>query len=420
MDGNAGTTVPAASDPEFEAQERASRRRARRRQLAVVVAVLVVVTAGVGWATHGFSRGAGGLLGAISPHCPPTIGLNGSGSTLISPLMQEWVRAYSDAASTREQGCVIVLPTYSSPGASAGLQSLGAGGTEFVATEQPLNADARANLPAPTLTLPLAAGAVAVAYNVPGIGGGLNLSGSVLAGIYLGAITTWDAAPIAELNPGLSLPATPVTVVHESVGSSSSYVFTGFLSAVNATWATDVGQGSSVDWPAGVAVGGDASTGDLLQNTTGAIGYLGLGSALAIGLTCAKVENPAGKFVAPSPSTVFAALTANKATLPLGNESWQNVSLLDEPGNTSYPIATFTYAIVYADLGRAFGGVLPLNVAQWIAAFLFWMSVAGQNYGASLGYAPFPSMVTNANQQIVELLQYDGVPALGDVDYDGD
>jgi phosphate transport system substrate-binding protein len=109
-------------------------------------------------------------------------------------------------------------------------------------------------------------------------------------------------------------------------------------------------------------------------------------------------------------------------TLPLGNQSWQNVSLLDEPGAGSYPLTTFTYAIVYADLGHAYDGTLSQNAAAWLASFLYWMSVAEQpyGYGTSLGYPPLPPHVTTSNVQIVELLMYDGIPALGDVDYDGD
>lgn len=419
MDAQAERAAAMVADAEAEAQERFGRRRRRRARLGAILAVALIATGGLAWVTDGFSH-PGGLLRSVMPQCPPTVALNGSGSTLITPLMQQWVLAYSDAASTREQGCVVVLPTYTSSGAEAGLRSLGTGGTEFVATEQPLNEDARASLPGATLTLPLAAGAVAVAYNVPGVGAGLNLSGAVLAGIYLGAITTWNAAPIAELNPGATLPATPISVLYQASGSGGSYVFTGFLSAANASWAHDIGQGSAVAWPVGVAAAGDAGAGALLRNTTGGIAYLGLGTALEMGLSCAKLENPAGRYVAPSPSTVFAALSANTATLPLGNESWQNVSLLDEPGNTSYPLTTFTYAIVFADLGKAYGGALPLNVAQWLAAFLYWMSVGGQPYGTALGFAPFAQTVTDANQQIVELLKYDGAPALGDVDYDGD
>ena len=412
--------APPADEDRFDEQERSSRHRRRLRQLSVIVAVLLIATGGVGWATDGFTR-LDKVLGSLGPQCPPTVALNGSGSTLIAPLMRTWVQAYSGAASTRERGCVVVLPTYNASGSGTALGVLGSRGTEFAATEEPLNATTEGGFPQPTLTLPLAASAVAVAYNVSGIAAGLNLTGAILAGIYLGTITMWNDSAIAAANPGVALPpGVPIAVIHQAAGSSTSYVFTGFLSVSNATWASEFGQGSSVPWPTGASASGDTGTASLLESTSDSIAYLGITTAIADHLSCAKVENPSGDFVAPSASSVFAAATAYKGTLPLGNQSWQNVSLLDQPGNSSYPITTFTYAIVYTDLGTAYHGSLKLNVAQWLAAFLYWMSVAGQSYGATLGCAPFPQIVTSANIQIVELLRYDGVPALGDVDYDGD
>jgi len=421
MDTPAESSAPQPADPSFEEQELADRHRRRVRKIVAIVAAVVVVTGGFAWVTDGFSRSPRGISGLLAPPCPPTVALNGSGSTFIAPLMQTWVHAYSGAAASRSRGCVVVQPTYTASSSAAALGTLGAGGTEFVATEEPLSPAEEAGLPEATLTLPLAASAVAVAYNVAGMPAGLNLTGAILAGIYLGTITFWNDSAIAAVNPGVSLPAAaPISVIHDGPGSSTSYVFTGFLSASNGTWAADVGQGSTVTWPTGVVANGDANVSALLASTPGGIAYLGLGSAVRSGLTLAKVENPNGFFVAPSATSVFAAASAYDQTLPLGNESWQGVSLLDQPGNTSYPITTFTYGIVYVDLGHAYNGVLPQNVAQWLAAFLYWMSVAGQSYGTSLGYAPFSQTVTNANQQIVELLRYDGIPALGDIDYDGD
>ena len=421
MGSPAGSSPQPAGEPELDAQDLASRRRRHRRQLGTVIAVVLIAVGGIGWATDGFRLPADKVLGSIGPQCPPTVTLNGSGSTFVAPLMKTWAEAYSGAAASREMGCVVVQPVYNASGVMAALGRFSGGGTEFVASEEPLNGSAEAALPWATLTLPLTTSAVAIAYNVPGVPAGLNLTGPVLAGIYLGQITTWSDPAIAGLNPGITLPSgAPITVLHDAAGSGTSYVFSGYLSLSNASWASEVGQGPSIAWPVGLVADGDAGAAALLANTSGGIAYLGLAAALAHGLDCARLENPAEKFVAPSAATVFAATTAYAKVLPLGNQSWQNVSLLDQPGNASYPITTFTYAIVFADLGKAYDGALTLSAAQWLAAYLYWMSVAGQSYGTPLGYPPFPSVVTNANTQIVELLKYDGVAALGDIDYDGD
>jgi phosphate transport system substrate-binding protein len=413
--------APADTDAELDRREAASRRRRHFRQLYAIAAVVLIAVGGLAWATDGFTRSTGKLLGSLGPQCPPTVPLNGSGSTFVAPLMQSWTTAYAGAAASRNQGCVVVQPTYHATGSAAGLATLGADGTEFTTTEEPLTAAAEALLPYPTVTLPLGVSAVAVAYNLPGVGAGLNLTGPVLAGIYLGSITMWNDPKITGMNSGVALPpGTPIAVLHGGAGSSTNFVFTSFLSAANTTWATQVGAGSTVTWPVGATADGDAAAASLLSTTPGGIAFLGLASAAGAGLTCAKIENPAGVFVAPSASGVYAAATAYTAALPAGNQSWQNVTLLDEPGNASYPITTFSYAIVYADLGQAYNGGMTLHVAQWLAAFLFWMSVAGQTYGTALGFAPFAQKVTLGNAQIVELLTYDGTQVLGDVDYDGD
>jgi phosphate ABC transporter phosphate-binding protein len=387
----------------------------------VVVVVILVAAGGIGWATGWFSHAPEGILGWLAPPCPPTVGLNGSGSTFVAPLMQTWTHAYEGGAESRERGCDVVQVAYNASGAGTGLGELISGGTDFVATEEPLNASAAASLPAPTLTLPVALGAVAVAYDLPGVPAGLNLTGAILAAIYLGTITAWNDSAIVAINPGVALPSdVPISVIHGAPGSSTNYVFTGFLSASNATWDDQVGQGATVVWPTGISASGDAGAVSVLQGTTGGIAFLGFAYAQDSNLTCAKIQNPADVFVAPSVTSIYAAATAYGESLPLGNQSWQNVSLLDQSGNDSYPLTTFTYVVCYANLGQADRGTLTQNTAAWLASFLYWMSAAGQNYGAALGYPPLSSHVITTNEQIVELLTYDGLPALGDVDYDGD
>jgi phosphate transport system substrate-binding protein len=392
-----------------------AKRRRRMINVGVVVVLLVLVGAGAGWATGWFTHAPPNLR--LAPPCAGSVNLTGAGSTFVAPLMTMWTAAFGGS-----KGCVTVHIGYNGSNPQVGLAQLGSGATDFLTTEEPLNVTALATLPAPVLTLPITTGAVAVAYNIPGLTTALNLSASVLAGIYMGTIASWNDTALAAINPGVHLPSDlPIEVIHGAPGSSTSYVLTGFLARNNATWSSDVGQGATVAWPTGSAASGDAGAASALQSTPGGIAYLGLSYALQDGLTCARIQNPAGDFVAPSSTNITAATAvATAGALPPGNASWQGVSLLDAAGNSSYPLTTFTYAITYSDLDQIDHGALSKNAALWLASFLYWVSIDAQYYATPLSFGPLPSHVILGDVQIIELLRYQGGSALGDIDSDGD
>ena len=276
MDDPADPPASPSGEARFDKEEFRSRRRRRLRKVEVVLAVVLIVVGGLGWVTDGFTR-SGRILDSLGPQCPPTVALNGSGSTVVLPLMQAWVQAYEGGAASRNRGCAVVAVSYNSSGADAGLTELDSRSTGFAATEEPLTPAMEATFPSPTLTLPIALSAVAIAYHLPGVASGLDLTGPVLAAIYLGTITWWNDSAIEALNPSVTLPSgLPITVVHANPGSTTTFVFTSYLSEVNSTWASTVGTGASVTWPVGVGATGDAGEASLVASTTGTIAYLGL------------------------------------------------------------------------------------------------------------------------------------------------
>src|SRR5258708_33618334 len=171
--------------------------------------------------------------------------INGAGATFPAPIYQKWFFEYNKTHPG-------VTFNYAAIGSGGGIAQYKAGTVDFGATDAPLSDAEQSSMPQPTLHIPTVAGAVVMAYNVPGIGTGMKLSGETIAEIYLGHITTWNHPAIAKDNPGAKLPASPITVVHRSDGSGTSYIFTNYLSSVNPEWSSKVSFGKTVNWPPGL------------------------------------------------------------------------------------------------------------------------------------------------------------------------
>jgi phosphate transport system substrate-binding protein len=252
-------------------------------------------------------------------------------------------------------------------------------------------------MPGKVLHLPMVAGAVVIAYNLPGVRKGLKLSGDVVAGIFLGNIKRWNDKRIVALNPGVKLPNLPVAVVHRSDGSGTSYIFTSYLSAVSKDWASKVGAGKSVDWPAGLGGKGNDGVAGIVKQTPGGIGYVELAYAAQNKLPYAHVRNRAGKFVEPT----IASTTAAAAGSVKAMRKDVRVSIVNAAGENAYPIAGFTYLLVYqnqkeADAGRA------------LADFLRWAIHDGQKYASPLLYAPLPAEVVAIDEGRIKSIRLAG------------
>jgi phosphate transport system substrate-binding protein len=231
------------------------------------------------------------------------------------------------------------------------------------------------------LHVPTVLGAVVATYNLRALGTKpLRFDGPTLADIFLGRITRWNDGRIAQLNPGVKLPAEDILVVHRSDGSGTTYIFTDFLSKISPEWKTKVGQSTAVQWPVGLGGKGNEGVTQQVKQSEGAIGYVELIYAQANDLPAAEIRNAAGAFVPATLKTVTAA--AEGATFAPDTDF--RVSITNAPGAEAYPIASFTWLLIHTGDHRS-----PRDAA--IHGFLAWMLEPGaQRMAADLHYAPLP------------------------------
>ena len=397
-----------ASDDIHEAIRIAQGARTKPKIAVAIVAVIAVCVVTGGWLAGWFAP----TPPVVPPKtCAGQVDLAGAGVYSVGPAMRAWTAEYNTS----------VCAKVSYVGAASGVGELASKSVDFAAIDGTLNASDATALGASTIALPVALEATSVVYNVPGLPAGLNLSGEVLAGIYLGAITSWNSSAIEELNPGVHFPPTlPITPVHCDGSCDTSLLFTGYLARANATWNSTVGTSLSPDWPSvGVGEPGSAAVVAEVNATPGSIGYVELPLGQEARLSDASLANPADSFVAPSAANTTAAASAAIPVLPPETGVPSNQSILDEPGADSYPMATLSYVVVYQDLGAAYSGALTKNTAQWLGAYVLWITTAAQPSDASLGYAPLPAVLVTWNQDSLEKLQYYGQSVLAGGDFDG-
>ncbi len=249
---------------------------------------------------------------------------------------------------------------------------------------------------------------VVISYNLPGITTPLKLSGPVIADIFLGKITKWDDPKIKQLNPNVNLPSNPITVVHRSDGSGTTFVFTDYLSKVSPEWSSKVGSSKSVQWPTGIGAPGNEGVSASISGSPYSIGYVELAYALTAKMNYATLQNKAGNFVITLDKLYNGCSIASSATLPKGTDPWTNVSLTNAPGKNSYPIASFTYIILYKELST--NPSIDSQKAKSIVSFLSWAITDGQKFSKPLGYVPLPASVVKIDQQTLSALTFKGNP----------
>src|SRR5262249_52101846 len=274
---------------------------------------------------------------------------------------------------------------YQSIGSGGGVKQITEKTVDFGASDAPMS-DAELAKAQGVMHVPTVLGAVAV--GVRGAPDGMKLTPGVLADLYLGKISRWNDPRIAALNPGAKLDGA-VVVVHRSDGSGTTAVFTDFLAKVSPEWKTKVGAAKSVKWPVGLGGKGNEGVTGSVKSTPGSIGYVELAYARQNKLPMASIKNADGQFGAPS---IDATSTAAAGAAGVGLPADYRVSITNAKGKGAYPIAAFTYILVYQDQSDAQKG-------KAMADFLWWAIHDGQKAAAPLDYAPLPAPVAARVEQ---------------------
>jgi phosphate transport system substrate-binding protein len=377
--------------------------------IVLIIALQLLASAG----TLGLAQVAaisGSSLPASSQDPPTPLNLNitltGAGATFPAPLLLNWTYEYHVSHPN-------VTISYGSAGSGAG-QTAALNKTEdFGASDAPLSPRQLALYPG-ILHIPETIGSVTLSYNLPGVPvADMNLTGPVVASIFLGSITNWNDSSIRALNPGLVranlLPNHTILTAHRSDSSGTTFVFTSYLCEESATWCSTVGNGTSVTWPNGVGGNGNLGVANYVNSTEYSFGYVELQYVKQGGLTYANLLNNAGNYILPSLQTTFYAVSnyTKTATFPASNGDWYNVRMLNEPGAQTYPIASFTYLLVYQNENVNPDMDLKDKVQfQALVNFLNWAITTGQNYADGNNYVPLPASVVAVDQAGINSMVY--------------
>ncbi|MGB8541726.1 MAG: phosphate ABC transporter substrate-binding protein PstS [Candidatus Acidiferrales bacterium] len=327
-------------------------------------------------------------LAALAMAQSGTILLNAAGATFPYPIYSKWFDVYHNEHPN-------VQINYQSIGSGGGIRQLLAGTVDFGASDGPMSDEQLSQAKFKILHFPTVLGAVVPTYNIAGVTGELNFTQKALAGIYLGTITKWNDAEIAKTNSGVNLPNTDIVVVHRSDGSGTTYIWTDFLGKVSEEWKKKVGNAAtSVNWPVGLGGKGNEGVTGLVKQTPNAIGYIELIYAIQNNIPYGKVQNAAGNFVKADLAGVTAAAAANANNIPADFR----VSITNPPGAKVYPISSFTWLLIPAQIQDA-------TKREAIKDFLKWMLTEGQKYNEGLSYAQLPKEVIVKETQAISLIK---------------
>ena len=318
-------------------------------------------------ANPGYSNGLATVSGQATT-------LSGAGSTFVAPMMSVWTKAYATSNS--------VQVAYSSVGSGAGIAQLQANTVDFGDSDAFMSDADIAKAKGPVVQIPLVQAPVVVVYNLPGIPSGLKFDGDTIGKIFSGGITMWNDPAIKALNPGITLPSTPIAVAHRSDGSGTTDIFTDFLTQTSPAWVTALGGkttsvGKTVAWPVGIGGKGNEGVSAVVGQTAGGIGYVELDYAIAQHQTYADVKNKAGLFVEPCEQTAANA-TVGITSYP----SDLRVDIVNQSSNAqAYPITGLTWALVYQNQTKAATAAALVN-------FFSWVLTKGQDLTGQVNYTP--------------------------------
>jgi phosphate transport system substrate-binding protein len=353
-------------------------------RMALPLAALAAIGCGGGERAPGSAQDTG-ATSAAGGRAASGAALTGAGATFPNPIYTKWFDAYA-----KETGVRI---NYQSIGSGGGIRQFTEGTVDFGATDGPMNDEQIKAVNGNVLHVPTVMGSVVLTYNLASSGNAkLKLDAATIADIFLGRLTKWNDARIAQLNPGVKLPDQDIIVVHRSDGSGTTYVFVDYLSKVSAEWEKKVGRATSVNWPVGLGGKGNEGVTQQVKQSDGAIGYVELIYAISNKLPYADVKNAEGEFVEPSLKSVTAAAAAT--TLPPDTDF--RVSITNAKGPGVYPISSFTWLLIQPE---------PRDSAKaaQIESFIDWMlKPEAQRMAADLHYAPLPVPVIELVQKRLE------------------
>lgn len=312
--------------------------------------------------------------------------LVGAGASFPAPLYQRWFQDLSNS----NPGLQV---DYQSVGSGAGVERFIQGLVDFGASDVAMKDDEIAKVDRGVMMLPVTAGSIVLAYNLPGISD-LKLSREAYIDIFLGKTTSWNDPKIAKDNPGVNLPNQKITVVHRSDGSGTTGVFTKHLSAISSEWKQKVGEGKTVEWPTGLGGGKNDGVAALISQNEGAIGYVEYGFAKMAGLPSASLQNKSGGFIKASDESASATLAA--VQLPANLRAF----ISDPEGGNSYPIVTYTWLLVYKSYDD------PAKAKAMETAIEYCLN-EGQQIAPQLGYIPLPTNVRQKVAQVADTISPD-------------
>ena len=381
----------------------------RLRGATVLVAVLALaslVVAACGGDDDGGKATAttpsGGATAAVTPGgIPANVGkddkadITGAGATFPFPVYQAWFDDYNKNVAKG------VRINYQSIGSGGGIQQFTEKTVDFGATDAPMS-DAELQKAPDAQHIPMVLGAVVMTYNLDGLAKPLQLDGDTVAKIYLGEIKKWNDPAIAGQNAGAKLPDKDIQVIYRSDGSGTSFVFTDWLSKVNASWKSKVGAIKNPNWPAGQGGKGNEGVTNAVKQTPNALGYVELNYAIANKLPFADIKNRAAKYVTPSVDSTSQA--AAGVTLP----DDYRVSITDAGGEKAYPVASFTYLLVRKNSESCTKQKPLVNALWWI-----FHDPSATKTANELNYAALPETAVAKVDATLKSLQCEGKPILG-------
>lgn len=327
------------------------------------------------------------LLGlGLTLSADSTVLLNAAGATFPAAIYTKWFDLYHTKNSN-------VQINYQPVGSGAGIRQLQAGTVDFGASDQPMSDEQLAQSKIKVLHFPTVLGAVVPIYNIAGVSAELNFTQKALAGIYAGSIAKWNDPEITKANAGVKLPGEDIVVIHRSDGSGTSFIWTDFLSKVSPEWKSKVGSGTSPNWPVGLGAPRNDGVAGLVKQTPNAIGYVELVYAVQNNIPFGKVQNAAGKFIKADLGSVTMAAASMKE-MP---DDFR-VSITNAPGAGAYPISSFTWLLIPAQIQDA-------AKRTAIKGFLAWMLADGQDYNEGLTYAKLPKNVIAKESKAISQIQ---------------